>query len=139
MAKYLITAFLWALSLSCHAQTEGVAFKGTFHNTEYQVYLKINFQEKDVTIPGQEIFGEVPGFLGDQKDTRKWIITGVTIKGNTAYLEIINDYGSEDLEAELSFDKDGNCTLRQKKGSTLKIARDREWVKLPKQMTFHKE
>ena len=87
-------------------------------------------------MPRQEILGELPGFFGDQKDSRKWLITGAEVKGNTAYLEIVNDYGSEDLEAELTLEKDGTYTLEQKKGSTIKIARNRKWVKIPKKLTF---
>ncbi len=139
MKKYLITTLLCSLSLLCHAQTDSLAFKGTLRNTEHQVYLKINFLEKNITIPGQEIFGEMPGYLGDMNDGRKWLITDVTIEGNTAYMEIINDYGSEDLVAELSLEADGSYTLRQKEGSTMKIARNRKWVKLPKQMKFQKK
>lgn len=134
--KYLITTLLCALSYLCHGQTDSTFFKGTFYNEEYQVYLTISFHDQDVAIPGQEIFGNIPGFFGDSKDSRKWLITSATVKGNTAYMEIINDYGSEDLEAELTHEADGNYTLRQKKGSTIKIARNREWVKIPKILTF---
>lgn len=125
----LCGTFLWA-------QSGKTPFKGTFLNKEYQVYLTIDFQDQKVTVPRQEIFGELPGYLGDQKDSRKWLITSAKVKGNTAYLKMINDYGSEDLEAELTLEKDGSYTLEQKKGSSIKIARNRKWTKIPGKLTF---
>lgn len=129
----LTALFCGAFSM---AQTTKVPFKGSFLNEEYQVYLTINFQDQNVKVPKQEILGELPGFFGDQKDSRKWLITGAKVKGKTAYLEIVNDYGSEDLEARLTLEKDGTYTLEQTKGSTIKIARNRKWVKIPKRLTF---
>ena len=55
-----------------------------------------------------------------------------------ATIAVINDYGSEDLTATLTVNPDGTYTLRQEKGSVLKIARNRKWVKLPKSLVFHR-
>lgn len=87
-------------------------------------------------MPGQEVFGKVAGYLGAKRDTRKWIISDVTIKGNTATLTIINDYGSEDLVATLTRNADGTYTLKQVEGSTIRIVVNNKWVKLPKTMLF---
>ncbi len=78
------------------------------------------------------------GYLGDYKDGRKWLITDAKINSNdnSAELSMVNDYGSEDLKAEFTRNKDGNYTLKQLKGSSLKIARNRKWVKLPKLLIF---
>ena len=51
-----------------------IIFKTHIENKEYQVWLDIDFYKQDIIIPGQEIFGEVPGYLGAKRDTRKWII-----------------------------------------------------------------
>ena len=54
-----------------------------------------------------------------------------------AYLVIINDYGSEDLEAKLTFNPhDGTYTLERTEGSTIKIVVNRQWVKIPKKLVF---
>lgn len=82
------------------------------------------------------IFGDMAGFFGDYKDGRKWLITEVSIKDQTASLSIINDYGSEDLTAELSVTPEGKYIFKQLKGSTMKIARNRKWLKLPKTLEF---
>ena len=126
------------LTLSAQAQTDSTLFNATVYNKEYNVYLKFNFYKSNITVPGQEIFGEIPGFLGDKLDGRKWLITDASIEGNAANLSIINDYGSEDLTAQLVIE--GNqYILKQLKGSTIKVARNRKWVKLPKTLVFLKK
>lgn len=139
MKKNIITTLLCFCSLMIYAQsTEKVAFKGKIYNKEYNVYLDINFYDNNVSVPGQDVFGQLPGYFGDKKDSRKWLITDATIQGNTASLSIINDYGSEDLTAELVFNKDGTYTLKQLDGSTIKIVRNKKWQKIPKKLDFTK-
>ena len=116
--------------------TDTTTFKGHIENQAYQVWLDIDFYKQNIVVPKQEVFGEVAGYLGAIRDTRKWIISDVTIKGNTATLTIINDYGSEDLVATLTHNADGTYTLKQIEGSTIRIVVDNKWVKLPKTMLF---
>ena len=124
--------------LTSFAQKDSTIFKGYLSNNEYEVYLQINFYQNDIRVPGQEIFGTIAGFLGDRKDSRKWLITDAAIEGKTAHLSIINDYGSEDLTADLTLESDGTYSLKQIAGSNIKIARNRKWVKIPKKLTFTK-
>ena len=124
--------------LTSFAQKDSTIFKGYLSNNEYEVYLQINFYQNDIKVPGQEIFGTIAGFLGDRKDSRKWLITDAAIEGKTAHLSIINDYGSEDLIADLTLESDGTYSLKQIAGSNIKIARNRKWVKIPKKLTFTK-
>lgn len=118
------------------AQTDSTLFKGKITNKEYDVYMNIDFYHKNLKVPGQEMFGEMPGYFGDRRDSRKWLITDADIEGKTAHLSIINDYGSEDLTADLIALSDGSYELQQKEGSNLKIARNRKWVKIPKNLKF---
>lgn len=111
-------------------------FKAHLVNNEYQVWLDINFYDNNIIVPRQEIFGKVPGYFGAKRDTRKWIISDATFKGEKAILTIINDYGSEDLKAELKRNTDGNYTLTRLEGSVMKIVVDNKWVKIPKELTF---
>lgn len=90
-------------------------------------------------MPNQEVLGEMPGYIGAKRDTRKWLILDSVIDGNKALLTITNDYGSEDLEALLTANEDGTYTFEQKSGSTIKIVVNNKWVKLPKKMIFTKE
>ena len=124
--------------LTSFAQKDSTIFKGYLSNNKYEVYLQINFYQNDIKVPGQEIFGTIAGFLGDRKDSRKWLITDAAIEGKTAHLSIINDYGSEDLTADLTLESDGTYSLKQIAGSNIKIARNRKWVKIPKKLTFTK-
>ena len=138
MKKKLIIAALSLVTLMATAQNNNALFKGYVYNKEYDVYLDINFYDSNITVPGQEIFGKIPGYFGDKRDSRKWLITDASIKGNTAYISMINDYGSEDLKAELTVKNDGTYELKQVEGSTLKIARNRKWCKMPKKLIFNK-
>lgn len=113
-------------------------FKTHIENKEYQVWLDIDLYKPSILIPNQEVFGKVPGYLGAKRDTRKWIIVDYSISGNTAKLTIINDYGSEDLEASLTYNGDGTYTFKQIKGSTIEIVVNNKWVKLPQKMIFKK-
>ncbi len=113
-----------------------IIFKTRIENKEYQVWLDIDLYKSSILIPNQEVFGKVPGYLGAKRDTRKWIIVDYSISGNTAKLTIINDYGSEDLEASLTYNGDGSYTFKQLKGSTINIVVNNKWVKLPKTLIF---
>ena len=115
-----------------------IIFKTRIENKEYQVWLDIDLYKSSILIPNQEVFGKVPGYLGAKRDTRKWIIVDYSISGNTAKLTIINDYGSEDLEASLTYNGDGTYTFKQIKGSTIEIVVNNKWVKLPQKMIFKK-
>ena len=128
----------WAVSESA-AKTDSTVFMGRIENDEYQVYIVMDFYHKNITCPRQEIFGQNPGYFGAIRDTRKWIIEDAEIKGNVANLVIINDYGSEDLEAKLIYNPhDGSYTLERTGGSTMKIVVNRQWVKIPKKLVFKK-
>ena len=114
-------------------------FKCYLVNDEYQVWFDIDLYNNSISVPGQAVFGELPGYFGAKRDTRKWLISEAKVKGNTAELLIINDYGSEDLKAELKYNNDGTYTFRQLSGSTMKIVVNRKWVKIPKELTFKKQ
>lgn len=133
--KIILITALTALALTTNAQSadtlkgkkvkttalekQADPFKAHLVNDEFQVWLDIDFINKNIIIPGQEIFGELPGYFGAKRDTRKWIISEATVKGKTAKLLIINDYGSEDLTAELRLNSNGTYTLKQLDGSTI--------------------
>ena len=123
-------------ALSCHAQKDSAAFRAYLFNNDYDVYLRINFYDQDVTIPGQELYGELPGYLAKKHNSFCWVITSSKIKGNTAELQMINDYGSEDLTATLTAKNDSLYVLKQVEGSTLKVPKEGKWQKLPSTLVF---
>ena len=136
MKRTLVTTFLLSVVLSIEAQYMGV-FKGYLYNDEYQVYINMDFYRNNIKVPGQEIFGELPGYFGSKRDGRKWLFVAAELKDSiTAKLTITNDYGSEDLEAVLRRLPDGSFELQQNDGSTIKIAVNRKWVKIPKRLQF---
>ena len=127
--------FVLLVSVKLAAQSDKV-FHTYIYNDEFKVYMDINLYENNVIVPGQELFGEIPGYFGAKRDQRKWLITSAKIDGkNSATLEIVNDYGSEDLTATLTYNpEDGSYVLKQKSGSRIKIVVNRKWVKIPTEL-----
>lgn len=129
----LFTGLFLCMSALLHAQS----MKGYYYNDEYQLYLQINAQEQNVTVPGQEIYGELTGYFGSKRDGRLWLITdSQPMDKNRLLITVVNDYGSEDFEAVLSEDQEGHLTMKHKKGSTFKIVVDRKYVKIPKEIVL---
>ena len=67
MKKYLLTFIAVVFATAMMAQDKNV-FQGKFKNEELKISLNINFQEKNVKVPGQEIFGDVEGYM----DSSQW-------------------------------------------------------------------
>lgn len=127
--------FVLLVSVKLAAQSDKV-FHTYIYNDEFKVYMDINLYENNVIVPDQELFGEIQGYFGAKRDQRKWLITSAKIDGkNSATLEIVNDYGSEDLTATLTYNpEDGSYVLKQKSGSRIKIVVNRKWVKIPTEL-----
>ena len=133
MKKTIVTVLMTCMSLFVSAQS----MNGYYYNDEYQVYLRINAEGQDVTVPGQEIYGELTGYFGSKRDGRLWLITDARkTEMNKLLITVINDYGSEDFEALLQEDNEGRITMKHKSGSTFKIVVDRKYVKIPKEIVL---
>ena len=133
MKKLLVLLFVSLLSFTTAvAQSDSTIFRAYLINNEYDVYLHINFYDEDINVPGQELYGPLPGYLGKKHNSFCWVITSAKVKDNVATLALINDYGSEDLTATLTCQNDSTYILRQEKGSTLKVPKNGKWQKLPK-------
>lgn len=146
MKRIIIYIFFLLATITTYAQSPvrseqaSQYFKGKIYNSQYDIYIHMDFINSSIIVPQQEIFGEIPGYLGDNKDSRKWLITNATITSDgKASLSIINDYGSEDLKATLQMLNDTTYILLQESGSTIKLARNRKWLKLPQKITFKKD
>lgn len=137
MKRIIIIAYLLSSAfISAFAQNDSI-FHKTIYNNEEDIYIVMDFYNKNVKVTGQEFLGEMPGYLGDFQDFRKWyILEAYIINENTAKLSITNDEGSEDLEATLTYNPDGTYTLKQGSGSTLRTARNRKWHKLSKTLVY---
>lgn len=116
------------------------SFRAYLYNKEFEVYLRINFYEQNITVPGQELYGELPGYLGKERNSFCWVITSAkVIDEQKAELALINDYGSEDLTASLTRQNDSTYVLRQLEGSSLKVPKNGRWQKLPKQLELKRK
>ncbi len=139
MNKLIAISLLCLTTISVKAQNNNEPFRAYLSNNEYDVFLRINFYEQDVNVPGQDLFGQVPGYLGKKNNSFAWLITSAKINGNKAKLQLINDYGSEDLTATLTRKNDSIYVLKQESGSTLKVPNKGKWLKLPKTLEFKRK
>ena len=141
MTKIGLTIIALWLTISAFAeQKDSTTFRAYLYNNEYDVYLKINFYDEDIKVPGQELYGTLPGYLGKKNNSFCWVITSAKIKDDkTATLSLINDYGSEDLTATLTLQNDSTYILKQESGSTLKVPKNGKWQKLPKTLEFKRQ
>ena len=125
------------LALSASAQNTDKPFRAYIYNNEYEVFMRLDLYGESITVPGQELYGELPGYLGKKNNSFCWVITSCKIKSeNEAEMQLINDFGSEDLTATLIRKNDSTYILRQDEGSTLKVPRKGKWAKLPKTLEF---
>lgn len=122
--------------LSASAQNAAKPFRAYLYNNEYEVYLRIDFYDETITVPGQDLYGQLPGYLGKKNNSFCWLITSARIEGKKANLALINDYGSEDLTATLTCKNDSIYILKQEEGSQLKVPKNGKWQKLPKTLEF---
>ena len=137
MRKFLIIILLAIVANNGFAQKDSSSFRAYLYNNEYEVYLRINFYDQDITIPGQELYGELPGYLGKKNNSFCWVITSCDVKSDKkATMQMINDFGSEDLKATLIRKNDSIYVLQQNQGSTIKVPRKGKWQKLPKELEF---
>lgn len=103
MKKLIALFFTFHLSLlTSFAQNECENFRAYLFNKEYQLFIRIDLCNEAITIPGQELYGQLPGYIGRKNNSFCWIITSAEIKNRNAHLSMINDYGSEDFTATLS-------------------------------------
>ena len=136
MKKLIIAAILVLTAISASAQQEKKPFRAYLYNSEYDVFLRIDFYDESITVPGQDLYGSLPGYLGKTHNSFCWLITTAKVKGHTAHIALINDYGSEDLTATLTVKNDSIYELKQVEGSVLRVPKNGKWQKLPKTLTL---
>jgi len=140
MTRILLLLLIQLCCTTLFSQDEMQTFRAYLYNNEYDVYLRINFYDQDIEVPGQPLYGKLPGFLGKLHNSFCWVITSCKIKKvNEAEISLINDYGSEDLQASLFCHNDTTYVLHQLKGSTLKIPKNGKWQKLPKYLVLKRK
>ena len=133
---FLISAACLFALLSASAQNTAKPFRAYLYNNEYEVFMRLDLYDESITVPGQDLYGELPGYLGKKHNSFCWLITSAKIDGNKAELQMINDYGSEDLTATLTAENDSLYVLKQVEGSTLKVPKEGKWQKLPSKLVL---
>ena len=139
MKKLFATIICLLAVLTTTAQETGGPFRASLINKEYSVFLRIDFYQESISVPGQDLYGKLPGYLSKQHNSFCWLITSAEVDGNKATLQMINDYGSEDLTATLTAESDSVYVLKQIDGSTLKVPNNGKWQKLPKTLELKRQ
>lgn len=140
MKRIGITFITCLLALTAFAQKEERTFKGYLVNDEYEVFLRINFYDKNIRIAGQDLYGELPGYLGKRHNSFCWVMVDAEVESEKkATMTMINDFGSEDLVASLTRKNDSIYIFKQEKGSTVKIPKNGKWQKLPKTLELKRK
>ena len=139
MKKLFATIICLLAVLTTTAQEADGPFRAYLINKEYNVFLRIDFYQESISVPGQDLYGKLPGYLSKQHNSFCWLITSAEVDGNKATLQMINDYGSEDLTATLTAKSDSVYVLKQIDGSTLKVPNNGKWQKLPKTLELKRQ
>lgn len=136
--KRLFTIFALCLTiLAVSAQKGHKPFRAYLANKEFEIYMQINFYEQNIEVPGQELYGPLPGYLGKERNSFCWVITSAKLKNETtAEVSFINDFGSEDFTARLTQLNDSTYELKHIEGSALKVPKNGKWQKLPNVIEF---
>lgn len=128
------------VGMAVYAQKERKPFRAYLANKEFEVFMQINFYEQNIDVPGQELYGPLPGYLGKERNTFCWVITSAKIKDeHTAEVAFINDFGSEDFKARLTQINDSIYELKHLEGSSLKVPKNGKWQKLPTVIEFKRK
>lgn len=138
--KKTILALLAVILPMLAAAQDSRPFDVKVVNDEYKIYIRMNLHDKNLTVPGQDVLGQVDGYIASTQSRSTWIIIASEIVDErTARIEVVNDYGSEDFTAEVKLDSDGTYSYRKTDGSTLKFAVKGKWQKIPSTLQFVKK
>ena len=130
--RKLLFLFVMSLVSAAAVAQQGRPFDTTIRNEEYKIYIRLNLYDKNITVPGQDVLGEVDGYFGSTQSSTKWIVVASRlIDGRTAEIEGVKDYGSEDFTAALEVNDEGTYEYKKDDGSTLKFAVRGKWQKIP--------
>ena len=143
MKKTLVTLFSLFVAMVVMAQTDTIpssaadsSFIGRFVNDELNIFVELNLRDKNVTVEGQDILGDLDGYFGCTKCQHVWPIVAAEVSGSSASIDVVNNHGSEDFTARLTLNADGTLTFRHLEGSTFKFPIPGKWHKIPTKVVF---
>ncbi len=130
-----------ALAFSVQANTQNISTNKCLHiyNKEFDVFMKLDLTNEGITVPQHELYGPIAGYLGKTNYTFYWLILSAEKEEHELNMQLINDYGSEDLTATLLQINDTLYQLHQGKGNTIRLPNNGKWQKLPKKLIFKKK
>ena len=137
--KRIISCILFALSMSSIVKAQTTSpFVCVLDNADYDIVLTLDLDSQNISVPNHDLFGPLGGYLSKKRNSFYWLVVSSEVNGNKAILTLVNDYGSEDIEASLTKKNDSTYIFKQLDGSPLKVPNNGKWQKLPKVMEFKK-
>lgn len=132
---YILLAFIGS---NIYAQSDSTTFKTEIYNKEYDIFIHLDLNNRQLIAPDHELFGPIAGYLRKSTSSFYWLILDAEICDKKATLQMVNDFGSEDLVATLIQLNDSTYRLTQKKGSAIKVPYKGKWMKIPNTLEFKK-
>lgn len=134
---FIITVLL-GHAFNSLGQEDRKSFSGRLYNQELDVYFVIDLHGNGIMVPGHDIYGPLAGYIGKGNSSFYWLVVDSEIKDGKAIMQMVNDYGSEDLTVTLQQLNDSTYRMTQGKGSVIKLPNNGKWMKLPSTVEFKK-
>ena len=135
-ARYRTLFFLlFTIALSFQAKSIN-AQRLDLRNDKFNLIMQLDLTNQDIIVPDHELYGPVAGFVGKTNHSFYWIAVKVENTKKGATIELINDFGSENLTAKIVQLNDSTYELTQLKGSTLRLPEGGKWQKMPTSLIF---
>ena len=71
---FLFSIVLHISLLSVSAQKNDKPFRAYLYNNEYEVFMRLDLYGESITVPGQELYGELPGYLSKKRNSFCWLM-----------------------------------------------------------------
>ena len=142
MKRIILPFLLLLIAVTMYGQQQvsvDSTFIGRYVNKDLKIFLVVNFIDKNITVKGQDILGELDGYFGCTECQHVWPIVDADVEGKSAHIDVINNYGSEDFRATLTRRADGTIVFRHQEGSTFKFPIPGKWHKIPTKVIFTPE
>ncbi len=113
------------------------AFKGTYHNSDLGIRIKLNLEADNIPVPGLELdscYGYIQGNIYGS-----WIILKVkSVSENKAVVRVMSERGDVAEDLKLTMSEEG-LKMEQVKDAYIKGVANRKYVKLPSVIILTKD
>lgn len=135
--KIALLFLFTCLSFSGFAEEKN--YKGSFYDSENDIYFLVNLYSETITVPNFSFLGKINGYLSGNGIYGIWLITTFKENKKKAEIKFSNDLGSESQKTELTLIGDSIIQLNIIGKQKLKKVVNRKLFKLPNTLTFKRQ